>query len=72
MMAESKAEHLWDQTSAQMALLANCHRDPSKHGPYKPADFNPYRLKPETKGASITVLKDVFVDRHVGSKTRKG
>ncbi|MCC5829759.1 MAG: hypothetical protein JJU36_09975, partial [Phycisphaeraceae bacterium] len=31
----------WTHTSIICALIANAHRDPKKHRPFKPADFNP-------------------------------
>jgi hypothetical protein len=65
-MAEARCRERWSHTSAVLALLANCHRDPRKKPtPYKPADFNPYQRRRErtTHQASIEVLKRVFVDR---------
>jgi hypothetical protein len=41
-MAQGRREHDWTIASSQMALLANCHRDPKKRG-YTPDDFNPLR-----------------------------
>ena len=66
-MAEGRGKAEWAQTSTLLALLANAHRDPKKHGVFKPADFDPYQQRnqdvalPKTKDLSI--LKAVFVDR---------
>ncbi len=65
-MAEARSRERWSHTSAVLALLANCHRDPRKKPtPYQPADFNPYQRRRErpVRKASIQVLKQVFVDR---------
>jgi hypothetical protein len=65
-MAQAHRRELWNHTSAVLALVANCHRDPKKTRPFKPADFHPdvgkNRAAPVAK-ADITVLKAVFVDR---------
>lgn len=45
-----------------MALVVNLVRNPKKSKPAKPADFNPYCIKPKTViKAPLTVLRDVFV-----------
>ena len=45
-----------------MALVVNLVRNPKKSKPAKPADFNPYCIKPPTViKAPLTVLRDVFV-----------
>ena len=63
-MAEGRGREAWNHTAAVMAVLANLHRDPKKHGPYGAEDFHPYRGRsrsvPKTKDLSI--LKAVFVD----------
>ena len=41
-MAEGKAKDTWQHTSTILAMLANCHRDPKKGKPFKPADFDPF------------------------------
>ena len=65
-MAGARQQQEWSHTSALLAMLANCHRDPKKTRPYKPADFQPHRTRtlpsPPTR-ADISVLKTVFVDR---------
>ncbi len=35
----------WLHTSSQMALLANCHRDPKKAKAYTPDYFDPFEQK---------------------------
>ena len=65
-MAEAKTRAMWEHTSALMALLANCHRDPKKTRPFQPSDFNPYHRRRKDASqvkASISVLKQIFVDR---------
>ncbi len=45
-----------------MALMVNLVRNPKKTKPAKPADFNPYIIKPKMViKAPLTVLRDVFV-----------
>ncbi len=70
-MAEGRSREAWNHTAAVMAILANVHRDPKKHGPYGADDFHPYRTRgreavPKTKDLSI--LKAVFVDGKAGRK----
>ena len=40
-MAEARAAGEWAHTSAVLAMLANCHRDPKKSRVFTPTDFNP-------------------------------
>ena len=67
-MAEARSREEWNHTSAVLALLANCHRDPKKTKAMKPADFHPHlgrkRPAPLPK-ADITLLKTIFVDRRI-------
>jgi hypothetical protein len=45
---DGRQRHDWAIASAQMALLANCNRDPKrKPAPFKPADFDPMIERPE-------------------------
>lgn len=65
-MSEGRGREHWAHTSALLALLANVHRDPKKHRPFSPADFNPYALdeqKPAPKTRDLSILKAVFVDQ---------
>lgn len=65
-MAESRQKHDWSMTGSLMALIANAHRDPKKHGPFKPADFDPTsRSTNQPIKAGVGVLKDVFIDKRV-------
>jgi hypothetical protein len=41
-MAEGQGRERWGHTATLCALIANANRDPKKHRPFKPADFNPY------------------------------
>lgn len=71
-MAEARVAQAWHHTSAVLALLANCHRDPKKQRPFTPADFHPIAShKPTSTGRQVVpaaegmaLLKQVFVDRH--------
>lgn len=49
-------------TSAVMALLANCHRDPEKSREFTPQYFDPFAKPAKPIKADIGVLKDVFID----------
>lgn len=65
-MAEAKRQDAWGRASAQMALLANCHRDPKKTRAYRPSDFDPF-VEPKQEAhveVGIDILK-VFVDGKV-------
>lgn len=65
-MAEARQKHDWSQTSSLMALIANAHRDPKKHGPFKPTDFDPTsRSQSQPLRVDVAVLKDVFIDKRV-------
>jgi hypothetical protein len=47
-MAEERTKMEWEIASTQMAVLANCNRDPKKHAtPFKPNEFNPLKRKKE-------------------------
>ena len=69
-MADARHRDEWNHTSALLALLANCHRDPKKHRAFKPGDFHPQPAKQREPAplppADITLLKTVFVDRPQG------
>jgi len=66
-MAEARSKHLWGQTSALLAMLANVHRDPDKRQAFKPADFNPHLHRRERIGkVGISALK-LFVEQPVTS-----
>ncbi|MCL4742281.1 MAG: hypothetical protein KJZ54_08765 [Phycisphaerales bacterium] len=60
-------------TSSLMALIANAHRDPKKHGPFKPTDFDPTsRSLAQPIKAGVGVLKDVFIDKRVPRQSEEG
>ncbi len=61
-LAEARARDNWAHTSTLLALLANCHRDPKKTRPFKPADFDPYTPKGEEaiRITDMGVLKGAF------------
>lgn len=65
-MAEGRVRSEWARTTAQMALLANCHRDPKRGRLFKPADFDPFTERRDVKAkVGIEVLKDVFINHKV-------
>ena len=70
-MAEARTKDEWARTSALMALLANCHRDPKKTRPYKPGDFDPYSARDKRSEAiaitDMAFLKDAFAPGTPGS-----
>ncbi len=72
-MAEARSKSEWGRASALLALIANVNRDPKKGVPFTPSDFNPHERKntdvPVTKLTDLSILKAVFVDRHLGGKT---
>jgi hypothetical protein len=57
-MARARQRADWARTSATMALLANCHRDPRKHRVFQPADFDPFAAEARRKaGLELKDLK---------------
>lgn len=66
-MAEAKSKDNWAHTSAALAMLANCHRDPKKAKTFKPQDFDPHviaeKRKPVTRTSDLGLLKTIFVER---------
>ena len=64
-MAEGRGREMWHHTSAVLALMANCNRDPKRSRAFSPADFNPYasrrRRGTPITAANIDVLKRIFV-----------
>ena len=61
-MAEARAKDEWVRVSAVMALLANCHRDPKKTRPFKPADFDPFTKRAAPLPVDLASLKAVFLE----------
>ncbi len=67
-MAEARAATQWAQTSAVLAMLANCHRDPKKSRAFTPTDFNPLERRKARKRVlgrtrDLSILRNVFVDQ---------
>ena len=64
-MAEARQRYAWTHTSSLLALIANTNRDPKKHRPFKPSDFDPFAKRRQggiivTKD-NITLLKSAFL-----------
>lgn len=66
-MAEENARDKWNHTASILCLLANLHRDPKKHRPYKPSDFSPFTSRPakpvEDTEAGFHLMKEIFVKK---------
>jgi len=68
-MAEGLGRERWAHTSILCALIANANRDPKKHRPFKPDDFNPYAERRKRANAievtpeTIGLLRSAFVGR---------
>jgi hypothetical protein len=60
-MTEARVRDAWSRTSAAMALVANCHRDPKKTRAYRPSDFDPTTKPSQPIDAPISVLREVFL-----------
>ncbi|MCC6360623.1 MAG: hypothetical protein IT450_17935 [Phycisphaerales bacterium] len=67
-MAHGRRLHDWDITSAGMALLANCNRDPkARSKAFEPTDFHPFRRAKRaepvkmTKEQTLARLKAIYV-----------
>ena len=58
-MTEARGRFEWGQTASLLAMIANVLRDPKKTKAVKPADFNPYNVKPKMK-APISILRDIW------------
>jgi len=41
-MSEGHGRDAWSRASLLCAIIVNCHRDPKKGSPAKPADYDPY------------------------------
>jgi len=68
-MAEAKSKDNWAHTSATLAMLANCHRDPKKVKVFKPQEFDPHLMaekkKPVIRKKDLGILKTIFVERKI-------
>ena len=73
-MTEARSRAQWTHTSALLALLANCHRDPKRRRPYVPADFLPQPAASASPAAlpqaDVSLLKTLFIDRHLPETSR--
>ena len=58
-MTEARGRFEWGQTASLLAMIANILRDPKKTKAVKPADFNPYNVKPKAK-VPVSILKDIW------------
>jgi len=61
-MAEGRAKDDWTRTSALLALLANCHRDPKRTRALKPSDFDPFAKRSAPIPIDMANLKAVFLE----------
>ena len=64
-MAEGHGRERWAHTSLICALIANGHRNPRKHRPFKPSDFDPYarigrRSSPPADKQSLALLREAL------------
>jgi len=74
-MAEGHARDRWSRTAQLCAVIANCHRDPKKGRPLKPADFDPFDRTPQDviklDADNIGLLRQAFLG-HEGQEQQKG
>jgi hypothetical protein len=68
-MAEGHGQERWAHTALICALIANANRDPKKHRPFKPADFNPYADRSrhgdviEVTSETVGLMREAFTGR---------
>ena len=67
-MAEGLGRERWSHTSMLCVLVANGNRDPKKHRPFKPSDFDPYarmdrRSRKVAGRESLALLKEALEAR---------
>jgi hypothetical protein len=69
-MAEARSKAEWGRAASLMSLLANVNRDPKKHRPFRPSDFDPHEAKePEVRlKGDIDVLIRTFVKESQGDE----
>ena len=58
-MTEARGRFEWGQTASLLAMIANVLRDPKKTKAVRPADFNPYNVKPKAK-VPVSILRDIW------------
>jgi len=69
-MAEGLGRERWAHTSLICALLANANRNPKKHRPFKPSDFDPY-AKHDRRSRTVAGKEDLKLLREA-LEARKG
>ena len=76
-MSDARTRAAWSHTSALMALIANCNRDPKKSRAFKPSDFDPFTNAVDTEAivvdeTNVHLLRKQFTGESHGngSKTR--
>jgi len=68
-MADGLGRERWAHTALICALIANANRDPKKHRPFKPDDFNPHADRPrqgdviEVDKETVGLLREAFTGR---------
>ena len=67
-MAEGLGRERWAHTSMLCVLIANAHRDPKKHRPFKLSDFDPYarmdrRSRKVADTESLALLREALEAR---------
>ena len=67
-MAEGLGRERWAHTSMLCVLIVNGNRDPKKHRPFKPSDFDPYarmdrRSRKVAGRESLALLKEALEAR---------
>ncbi|HOI56117.1 MAG TPA: hypothetical protein PLP01_12765 [Phycisphaerae bacterium] len=66
-MAEGLGRERWAHTSMVCCLIANANRDPKKHRPFKPDDFNPYAERSrrsdviEVNAETVGLMRAAFI-----------
>jgi len=75
-MAEGLGRRRWAHTSLICALIANAHRDPKKHRPFRPSDFDPYAKQSrrtdaiEVNAETVGLMREAFASRFGKQKGR--
>lgn len=62
-MADGRSRLEWSIASCQMALMANCHRDPKRGRSFEPRDFDPYCRRTtmfHDSKAAFKAMKDLW------------
>jgi len=64
-MAEGHGRDEWGRLSVLLALMANCHRDPTKGRAFEPSNFDPYGKGGSERGEVIEVNRENIGDLKV-------